>query len=134
RQIQKRPWVMAGLSLAVLVTIALPMFSIHLGVADQGNDPTSQTTRRAYDLLAKGFGPGHNGPMVLAADYTGNPNTYTDSVNRFADSVRHDPDVAFVVPTNVSPQGDAAVVIVIPKSAPQDQATEQLVHRLRAEG
>ena len=131
RQIQKRPWVMAGVSLAVLIVIALPMFSIRLGVADQGNDPTSLTTRRAYDLLAKGFGPGTNGPILLAADFTGGTNP--DSVNRFADTLRQDPDVAFVAPTNISPAGDAAVVPVIPNGAPQDESTERLVHRLRAE-
>jgi RND superfamily putative drug exporter len=131
RQIQKRPWLMAGLSLAVLLTIAVPMFSIHLGVADQGNDPTSLTTRRAYDLLAEGFGPGSNGPVLLAADFTGATNR--DSVTRFADSLRNDPDVAFVAPANVNAAGNAAVVPVIPKGAPQDRSTEQLVHRLRSE-
>jgi RND superfamily putative drug exporter len=131
RQIQRRPWLMAGLSLAVLVTIAVPMFSIHLGVADQGNDPRSLTTRRAYDLLAKGFGPGSNGPVLLAADFTGKTNR--DSVTAFAATLRNDPDVALVAPVNVNAAGNAAVVPVIPKSAPQDRSTEQLVHRLRSE-
>ena len=130
RQIQKRPWVMAGVSLAILVTIAVPMFSIHLGVADQGNDPTSLTTRRAYDLLAKGFGPGSNGPVLLAADFTGTTNK--DSVTSFANTLRNDPEVAFVAPANVNAAGNAAVVPVIPKGAPQDRSTEQLVHRLRS--
>src|SRR5438309_2221299 len=131
RQIQKRPWLMAGVSLAVLLTIAVPMLSIHLGVADQGNDPTSQTTRRAYDLLAKGFGPGFNGPILLAADFTGPTNA--DSVSRLANTLRSDPDVAFVAPPTVNPAGNAAVVAVIPKGAPQDRSTEHLVHRLRGE-
>jgi RND superfamily putative drug exporter len=131
RQIQKRPWVMAGVSLAILVTIAVPMFSIHLGVADQGNDPTSLTTRRAYDLLAKGFGPGSNGPVLLAADFTGTTNK--DSVTSFANTLRNDPEVAFVAPANVNAAGNAAVVPVIPKGAPQDRSTERLVHRLRSE-
>jgi RND superfamily putative drug exporter len=131
RQIQRRPWLMAGLSLAVLVTIAVPMFSIHLGVADQGNDPRSLTTRRAYDLLAKGFGPGSNGPVLLAADFTGKTNR--DSVTAVAATLRNDPDVALVAPVNVNAAGNAAVVPVIPKSAPQDRSTEQLVHRLRSE-
>ena len=131
RQIQKRPWVMAGVSLAILVTIAVPMFSIHLGVADQGNDPTSLTTRRAYDLLAKGFGPGSNGPVLLAADFTGTTNQ--DSVTSFANTLRNDPEVAFVAPANVNAAGNAAVVPVIPKGAPQDRSTERLVHRLRSE-
>src|SRR5207247_2594199 len=107
RQIQKRPWLMAGASLAVLVVIALPMFSIRLGVADQGNDPTSLTTRRAYDLLAKGFGPGSNGPILLAADFTGMTNQ--NSVIEFAAKVRNDTDVAFAGPTTLNPKGDAAV-------------------------
>jgi RND superfamily putative drug exporter len=131
RQVQKRPWIMVGLSLAVLLTIAVPVFSIRLGVADQGNDPSSLTTRRAYDLLAKGFGPGSNGPVLLAADFTGTTNR--DSVVTFADSLRHDPDVAFVAPPNVNAAGNAAVVPVIPKGAPQDRSTERLVHRLRSE-
>jgi RND superfamily putative drug exporter len=131
RQIQKRPWMMAGLSLVVLVTIAIPMFSIHLGAADQGNDPTSLTTRRAYDLLAKGFGPGFNGPVLLAADFTGKTNV--ESVTRFAAALQTDPDVAVVSPTNVNTQGNAAVVAVIPKGAPQDRSTEHLVHRIRSE-
>ena len=131
RQIQKRPWLMAGISLAVLVTIAVPMFSIHLGVADQGNDPTSLTTRRAYDLLAKGFGAGSNGPVLLAADFTGTTNQ--DTVTSFAATLRADPDVAFVAPANINAAGNAAVVPVIPKGAPQDRSTEQLVHRLRSE-
>jgi RND superfamily putative drug exporter len=131
RQIQKRPWVMAGVSLAVLVTLAVPMFSIRLGAADQGNDPTSLTTRRAYDLLAKGFGPGFNGPVLLAAELTGT--TTATSVGQFADSLRSDPDVAFVAPPTTNSQGDAEVVAVIPKGAPQDRSTEQLVHRLRTQ-
>ena len=131
RQIQKRPVVMALASLAVLVVIALPMFSIRLGVADQGNDPTSLTTRRAYDLLAKGFGPGFNGPILLAADFTGTTNQ--DSVSRFADTVRADPDVAFVAPVQVNEAGNAAVVPVIPKGRRKTVQPRSLVHRLRAE-
>jgi RND superfamily putative drug exporter len=131
RQIQKRPWVMAGLALAVLVALALPMFAIRLGAADQGNDPTSLTTRRAYDLLAEGFGPGFNGPVLLAADLRGT--TTVQGVTGFADLVRRDPDVAFVAPPRTNPAGDAAVVAVIPKGAPQDRSTENLVHRLRSE-
>ena len=100
-------------------------------MADQGNDPRSLTTRRAYDLLAKGFGPGSNGPVLLAADFTGKTNR--DSVTAFAATLRNDPDVALVAPVNVNAAGNATVVPVIPKSAPQDRSTEQLVHRLRSE-
>jgi len=111
--------------------LALPVFSIRLGAADQGNDPSSLTTRQAYDLLAKGFGPGFNGPILLAADLTANTNPA--SVASLAGSLRTDPDVAFVLPPRVNPAGNAAVVTVIPKSAPQDRSTETLVHRLRTQ-
>ena len=131
RQIQKRPWTMAGASLVVLLALAVPMLSIRLGVADQGNDPSSLTTRRAYDLLAKGFGPGSNGPVLLAADFTGRTNA--DSVGAFASGLRGDPDIAFVAPIRPNAEGNAAVVAVIPKGAPQDRSTEHLVHRLRSQ-
>jgi RND superfamily putative drug exporter len=131
REIQRRPVVMALLSLAILLILAIPMFSIRLGVADQGNDPSSQTTRRAYDLLAKGFGPGFNGPILLAANLSGS--TTAASVSQLADQARHDPDVAFVAPVQTNGAGDAALVAVIPKGAPQDKSTENLVHRLRAD-
>jgi RND superfamily putative drug exporter len=131
RQIQKRPWVFALASLVILVLVALPLFSIRLGAADHGNDPTKFTTRRSYDLLAKGFGPGFNGPILLAADLTGS--TTRESVAAFADKIKADPGVAFVAPMNVNDAGDAAVIPVISKTAPQDKATYSLVHRLRNE-
>jgi putative drug exporter of the RND superfamily len=131
REIQRHPVSMALVSLGILLVLAIPMFSIRLGVADQGNDPTSQTTRRAYDLLATGFGPGFNGPILLASDLSGS--TTAESVSRFADEVRADPDVDFVAPVQINPSGNAAVVAVIPHGAPQDRSTETLVHRLRSE-
>ena len=67
RQVQRHPWPYALVGLVVLVALALPALSIRLGNSDAGNDSTQQTTRRAYDLLSRGFGPGFNGPLVLAA-------------------------------------------------------------------
>jgi RND superfamily putative drug exporter len=131
RQIQKRPWIMGAVSLLILLVIAAPLFSIRLGAADQGNDPSKLTTRRAYDTLARGFGPGFNGPVLLAANVGGA--TTKERLAAFADQVRADPAVAFVAPMNLNAAGDAAVIPVIPKGAPQDVSTEKLVHRLRAE-
>jgi RND superfamily putative drug exporter len=131
RLVQRHPVLMALGSLTVLVVIALPMFSIRLGAADQGNDPTKLTTRRAYDLLAEGFGPGFNGPMLLATDLTKGTNAI--EVSQLAQVARQDPAVAFVTPPQVNADGTAALVTVIPTGAPQDRSTEQLVHRLRHE-
>ena len=58
---------LAGLAAAVMLVLAVPTFSLHLGTSDQGNDPATTTTRKAYDLLAEGFGPGTNGPLTLVA-------------------------------------------------------------------
>lgn len=129
--VQNHPWLMGGGAAAVLVVLALPLFSIRLGQADQGNDPASWTTRQAYDILAKGFGPGFNGPLFLAANLNGH--TTVASVQQFAEIAGRDPDVAYVMPIRPSPTNDAAVVMVVPKGAPQDRSTESLVHRLRGE-
>ena len=65
--LQRRPWTAALAGLVILLVLAIPVFALRLGVADAGNDPTSQTTRRAYDLLAEGFGPGSSGPLLVVA-------------------------------------------------------------------
>ena len=86
-------------------------------------------TRQAYDLNTEGFGPGANGPLVIAAelpDASAKP-----KVDAFAQRLRDDREVAFVAPPRINSQGDAAIVTVIPKGSPQDQATEDLVHRIR---
>jgi RND superfamily putative drug exporter len=131
RQIQSRPRLWAGLSLALLVTLAVPLFGIRLGTSDQGNDPSTYTTRQAFDLLSTGFGPGFNGPLLLASDLGGA--TTQSSLGSFVASLRNDADVASVSPVRTSVAGTAAVATVIPKSAPQAQATETLVHRLRSQ-
>ena len=68
RLVQRRPWPPLLIALGVLLALALPVLSIRLGSSDTGNDPTSKTTRRAYDLLAEGFGPGFNGPLLLGVE------------------------------------------------------------------
>src|SRR4029077_5030822 len=68
RLIQKRPIPFAISALVVLLVLASPVSTIQLGSSDDGNRPTSDTTRRAYALLAEGFGPGFNGPLLLAFD------------------------------------------------------------------
>ncbi len=68
RVVQRHPWLSGGIALAVLLVLAIPVFSLQMLFSDAGNDPTSVTTRQAYDLLAEGFGPGSNGPLVVAVD------------------------------------------------------------------
>ena len=100
-------------ALAVLVVLALPLFSMQLLFADAGNDPSSFTTRKAYDLLAEGFGPGTNGPLVVAVDLSrgGDPAV----VNQLASAIGSTPDVAAVVPPQLNTSGDTAVIVAIPR-------------------
>src|SRR5687768_2431113 len=130
--ITRRPLAATIAGVLVLVLLAVPFASLRLGQPDDGNDSAGTTTRIAYDRLAEGFGPGFNGPLVLAAttptDGSGQP-----TLNRIQQAVADDPDVAFVSPAQPSPSGDAAVLNVIPKTSPQDERTSELVDRLRAD-
>ena len=128
--ITRRPLVAAIVGGLVLVLLALPLTSLRLGQPDDGNDKAGSTTRVAYDRLAEGFGPGFNGPLVLAAT-TPTDGSGKTALTRVQRVVSQDPDVAFVSPPQPSPGGDAAVLNVIPKSSPQDQRTTDLVKRLR---
>jgi RND superfamily putative drug exporter len=128
--VTRRPLAAALAGGLVLVLLAVPFASLRLGQPDDGNDSQGSTTRVAYDRLAEGFGPGFNGPLVLAATTPGDGSgqAILDTVER---AVAADRDVAVVSPAERSPTGDAAVLNVIPKSSPQDERTTQLVERLR---
>ena len=100
------------------------------GLADASTDPPSSTTYQAYQLLAKGFGPGFNGPLVLV----GQVNSPADQARfaAFTASARSEPGVAGVLPPQLSPDGKAEVAEVFPTTGPQDAATTTLLDRLRA--
>jgi RND superfamily putative drug exporter len=130
RSIQRRPWVAGTLALLVLLTLAIPLFSMRLAFTDASNDPTSLTTRQAYDLLAEGFGPGFNGPLVIAAPLSSGGDLAT--MDRVQAAIRSTPGVAFAAPVQVSADRNAAVIIAYPTTAPQAAATAQLVTHLRS--
>ncbi len=117
--------------LVVVLTMALPLFSMRLGQTDASQNPTSSTLRRSYDLLAEGFGPGFNGPLVLAVDLGTPPNAA--ALDAISKAVTADPDVVQVAPPILGPDGTTAVIQVTPTSAPQDAATSELVNRLRSD-
>ena len=116
-------------SLAVLLALAAPLLGLRLGWPDSSTEPPSSTLRRSYDLLAEGFGPGFNGPLILAVDIS---EADSGALDQITAAVEADRNVATVVPPVVSPNGDSAVLQVIPRSSPQDVATNDLVERLRA--
>jgi putative drug exporter of the RND superfamily len=128
--LEGRAEILSFVALALIVVLALPFFGLRLGLTDAGNDPASSTTRQAYDLLAKGFGPGFNGPLLLV----GQVNSPADEARfaTFVDSLQGAPGVAQVqLPPRLSPNGKAEVTSVFPTTAPQDAQTSALLHRLR---
>ena len=129
--VQRRPvWLALGAT-ALMVALAIPFFSLRLGSADAGNNPSSTTTRQAYDQLAAGFGPGFNGPLQVAAELDGADDRA--ALAEVADAARQTPGVAEVGPTNFSPGETAAVFEVYPTTSPQSSETDDLLNRLRDE-
>jgi putative drug exporter of the RND superfamily len=115
--------------LLAVLALAATSTLVRLGAADQGTQPTEQTSRRAYDLLAEGFGPGFNGPIPIVVDVNGDP----QAPERIYDRVQGLPGVASVDEPQLNDPESVAIVFVTPTSAPQDEATDQLVDRLRGE-
>jgi RND superfamily putative drug exporter len=130
RIVQRYPWPAAIGALAVLVLLAVPVFSLRLGFGDAGNRPTSDTTRQAYDLLSEGFGPGFNGPFVVAAELPGGEADFA-VFEQLASQLAQTDGVAFVTPPIPNEAGDAALLQVFPTTSPQDEETTDLVHHIR---
>ena len=127
RFVQARPWPIAIAGAVVLLLLAAPFVSIRLGFSDYGNYPEDQTVRRAYDLIAEGFGPGTNGPLYITVE--GDIANDPAALDSFVTTLDGTEDVAFSV---ANPIGDGvALVISYPESAPQDAETSELVERLR---
>jgi putative drug exporter of the RND superfamily len=122
-----KPWRYAIISFVGLAALAAPVLSMRTGMADDGTGATSKTYRKAYDMLARGFGEGFNGPLTVVLDGA-------DGVAR-ADAVRNavagTEGVVFVSQPTINPAGDTAVITAVPATSPQDEKTEALVHTLR---
>jgi RND superfamily putative drug exporter len=118
-----------AVSLLVVLGLASTSLLVRLGAADQGTQPTAQTSRRAYDLLAEGFGAGFNGPIPIVVDVNGDP----QAPQRIHDRVQGSEGVASVGEPQLNDEETVGIVFVTPDSAPQDEETDQLVDRLRGE-
>jgi RND superfamily putative drug exporter len=127
KAVTRRPKRAAVVALAVLFTVAAPATALQLGSSDAGTDPTHTTTRKAYDLLSEGFGPGINGSLKVAVDQKTDPNAAAKLATAFSQT----PGVAAVSQPIVNPDGDAAVIQVFPTTRPQATETSDLVKRLR---
>jgi RND superfamily putative drug exporter len=131
--IQERPVLPAVVALFIVVLIALPFFSLRLGSSDQGNDPVGSTTRQAYDLLANGFGPGFNGPLLLVTQNNGPADQAV--LDRLAAAVEKQPGVVNrkIVPLTLPEKNgkQVALLTVYPTSSPEAAATTELIDHLR---
>jgi RND superfamily putative drug exporter len=131
RQVQRRPVITAIAATALMLTLAAPTLGLRLASSDAGNDPAGQTTRKAYDLLAQGFGPGFNGPLALAVAL---PTAHdVTALGELRDRLAATPGVASVARPLVNPAGTAAAMLAYPTSSPQSAQTSNLVTRLRGE-
>ncbi|MBF9073590.1 MMPL family transporter [Streptacidiphilus fuscans] len=122
--VRYRPFVAFG-GVALLLVLAIPALSMELGLPSGASKPTSDTSRRAYDLISTHFGPGFNGPLLVVTEHGVPP----ANAQRLATALSTQQDVAAAAPLAVTPQ--VAIVRVVPKSGPNDTATADLVHGLR---
>jgi RND superfamily putative drug exporter len=129
--VQRRPWPAAVAATLILLLLTAPLLGLRLGASDPGNGPASQTTRRAYDLLSEGFGPGFNGPLLVVTELP-RPGE-TGSLGELETALRHTAGVESVTPPRPSPSRSAATLSVYPTSSPQSADTADLVDRLRDE-
>jgi RND superfamily putative drug exporter len=143
RLLQSRPWIPVAISVAFIAILAIPMFSLRQGFADDSGKPVGSPARIAYDLRTEGFGAGVNGPFLVAVDLAepGDVKAYgqivsglsrTEGVATTQPSVEMLPLIA-ANPQEFGLEGTVAVIGVVPSTAPQDQATTALLERLRNE-
>jgi RND superfamily putative drug exporter len=116
-------------ALVFIVVLAIPVASVQLGSSDAGSNPPDTTTRKAYDLLVEGFGPGFNGPLLVTVDQRRAPG----AADRVAEALGRSPGVASVREPNVNDAGDTAVVTAYPTTSPQSSETQDLVGELRGD-
>ncbi len=132
RKVSQRPWPWAVISVVVLAVLAIPLLSMTLGQPDNGTNPTSDSSRRAYDLLSDGFGVGVNGPLTVVVQL---PHQSSQDNSALLDTMSSDigntAGVASVSPPALNPAGTIAVLTVIPTTRPQATATTNLVTTLR---
>ena len=129
--VERRPQLLALAAVIVLVALAIPFFSIRLGNSDQGNDPGTSTTRKGYDLVAQGFGPGYNGKLELVVD--GPKATDPTFLKSVTGALATQPGVvASSIQATPIPAKHLAFIGFTPTTTPQDAKTTALVKHLRS--
>jgi RND superfamily putative drug exporter len=131
RLVTRRPVAAVAVGGLAMLALSVPVADLRLGTADQGSDPRGSVTRVGYDLLAEGFGPGVNGPLLVAAATPDEP--AREAARRLSQDLGVLDGVASVTPAQTSADGSAALIQVLPTTAPQAEETERLIDRIRAD-
>ncbi len=129
RHVTSHAWPYAVGVTVLLLALSAPVLALQLGFPDEGTLPDSRTERAAYDLVADGFGPGLNGPLVVAVDLRGDP----EVVDSLAEAIAADPGIAAVASADVDEAAGVATIVAFPTTSPQDDATFATVQRLRSD-
>ena len=130
RRVADHPRRLVLVAVVALLVLAIPLLDLELGQNDVGAMPESTTSRQSYDAISEGFGPGLNGPLLIAAELK-SPAEAKEVLPGLEKAVDQDADVAAVTEAKLDKQGTVAVFSAIAKSAPSDEATVELVERLR---
>ncbi|WP_202817683.1 MMPL family transporter [Kribbella sp. ALI-6-A] len=129
RHVSRHAVVYAVGATIALLALAAPVLALRVGTPDEGALPQNRTERRAYDLVAEGFGPGINGPLVIAVDISKDASV----VQPLLDAIKADQGIAAVAPPEVNAAAGLATLVAFPTTGPQDDATLDTVERLRAD-
>ena len=129
-RVSNRPWTATAAAMLVLIVLALPIFQLELGQNDISALPKETTSRQAYDSLNKGFGPGVNGPLLIASEFD-SPAEAKQVLPKLEKAVGGAEDVKVVSEPTLDKQGTVAVFTVISKSEPWADETVELVEDLR---
>ena len=127
--VAKNAWKYAIGVTTALLALTAPVLALQLGFPDEGTLPETRTERRAYDLVAEGFGPGVNGPLIVAVDISQDATQVEPLVN----AMRQDAGLTAVLPPNVNQQAGVATIIAFPTTSPQNEETLATVKRIRSE-
>jgi putative drug exporter of the RND superfamily len=129
--VRDHPWPLAVVSLAIMLLLLVPLNSLRLDSSDAGNDPANTSTRQSFDMLAQGFGAGFNGPLSIVTQL---PNQASQAdLPALRALVAATPGIVAVTPPRIAPSGTVAVMQAFPETAPQAQATTDLVNHLRGD-
>ncbi len=134
RRVSDQPWPWAIATVIVLAVLSIPLLSMRLGQLDAGTDPTTDSSRRAYDLIAEGFGPGANGPLTVVVSLPKQSSSDNQALlSSLTSQLSKVVDVQGVAAPTVNSSGTVATINLLPKTSPQDGATQTLVDNIRTE-